>query len=178
MKSDRLKMEALCWLRYTKRYELLCTEVQVGHGIADVYAIGPDWQNPTNTIEIETKISAGDLRRDFEDKSAKHFAFRESTKFTPNYFYFLVPEDLKDLALSLCNEHNKKYGVLVVGDGEFKWNKKVTFECLQVVQKASKLHKEPPHASIVRNAILRMGSEMCLLHKKTCKKEINETNTD
>lgn len=165
MNSTILKKEALFWLRYKKRYELVCTEVRVGHGIADVYAIGPDWKEPTSAIEIETKISAGDLRRDFEDKSAKHFAIKSETRFSPNYFYFMVPMDLKELALELVAQHNPKYGVLTLG--------KYDFEPLIVVKKASKLHKERPTNHIIGNAVLRMGSEICLLHKKVLKNEKN-----
>ncbi len=60
--------------------------------------------------EIEIKVSKADLNNDF--KKPKHRIYAaNSSPWTPNYFYFCVPQELLDYAVAKCAD--KPYGILV-----------------------------------------------------------------
>ena len=82
-KSKRLKILALCWLRYDKQMPLVATEA--GYWNGDVMGIDED-----TCIEIEVKVSKQDLLRDLESKRDKHYMYQnpELTKWTPNLVLF------------------------------------------------------------------------------------------
>jgi len=79
-------------------------------------------------IECEVKISKSDLLND--KKKAKHYMYKEKNYFPqygaksaipvnqiakmPNFFYFVVPEVLGEIALKEAQRINDNYGVIVI----------------------------------------------------------------
>jgi hypothetical protein len=70
MTSEDLKTLAMCWLRYDKQYNLVCTEDPIRNG--DV--VGTDSsQQCRKFVEIETKISIADLRNDLNKRHGSRY---------------------------------------------------------------------------------------------------------
>lgn len=154
MTARELKTEALCWLRYVKRMPIVATEV--GGWNADVLGL-----NNKSSIEVEVKVSKSDLKAEFRNKRAKHYLYGGAgTNFVPNYFYVLVPEDLKDAALEVLETQNQKYGLIVYH--KQTWGR--PGEKCEVVRRASRLHDGPPSRKMVQAGIERMSSEICNFH--------------
>ncbi len=105
-----LELAGLRWLKGTRNCSLVCTE----YNYEDVSGI-----KGSDRIEIEIKRTKSDLRKDKNKKYfggiRKHLAMNEYH--APNYFYFLVPQFLKDETLKEAGKLNKKYGVLYLKDG-------------------------------------------------------------
>lgn len=151
-----LQTEALCWLRFTKKLSWVATEV--GPWSADAFGVGP-----MSSIEIEVKVSIADFRRDFSHKKVKHFAYQKGTSKArvPNYFYFMVPEGIKDKALLALEElGDPRYGLLFLPDNMVGVNG-IHGKKLEVARKAQKLHTEKPTQRTFDWMLLRMGSQIC-----------------
>ncbi len=152
MKSQDMKAAALQWLRFVRRYEIVCTEAGT-IGLADVIGVCP-----TSAVEMEIKVSKADLRREFTEKAHKHRYYKSvSGGASPNYFYFMVPEQLVEAAVALALEHNPKYGVVSMPEGG-------NYQTLTVTRKAQRLHSEKPGPGMIRVATMRMSSELATLY--------------
>lgn len=157
MDSSALKSVGLAWLRYGKRMPLVCTEV--GRWSADILGL-----SASHVIEIETKISISDLRRDFTSKIAKHHLYanaQESSVNVPNFFYFLVPHALADQAVKIVEEQGCKAGVLSCtahDPSPFAWKQ------VGVIKRAPKLRAAAPRHDLVETVMMRCSSELCGLH--------------
>ncbi len=152
MKSQDMKAAALQWLRFVRRYEIVCTEAGT-IGLADVIGVCPD-----SAVEVEIKVSKADLLREFTDKAHKHrYYLSVPGGQSPNYFYFFVPENLVEAATAAALEHNPKYGVITMPEGG-------NYTKIDVKRKASRLHKEKPGKGMTRVATLRMSSELATLY--------------
>lgn len=152
MKSQDMKAAALQWLRFVRRYEIVCTEAGT-IGLADVIGVCP-----TSAVEVEIKVSKADLHREFTEKARKHAYYRDVPGGqSPNYFYFFVPEKLVEAATAAALEHNPKYGVISMPeDGNY--------QKIVVTRKASRLHSEKPGRAMTRVATMRMSSELATLY--------------
>lgn len=163
--SQRIKYEALKWLRLEQRCAFIATEC--GPFMAD--ALGC---NEKKMMEIEAKISLSDLRADF--RKGKHTAYGKllaeyglggwNQQWTPTHFYYAVTPELVEPCRSLLTAHKvEKYGIIecdskdLLGDGSLH----VTFK---VVKRADWLHKNPPNAHVKYTVALRMGSELLRFH--------------
>jgi hypothetical protein len=149
-----LKVEALCWLRYGKRLEYVCTEA--GRWNADVLGLCD-----TYAVEVEVKVSKQDLAREFTGKAAKHAVYAKAhegvpTASVPNYFYVYVPEALEAEAVRLVRERAPYAGVAVYQPGGWLDGK-----LTRVAQRATKIHDQPPSQRLRQAVLLRMGSELC-----------------
>lgn len=124
MNSNEMKAKLLCWLRFQKGYKLVATEVTNNGSASDVLAYGD-----SKFLEIEIKTSASDMQRDFEkvykpprrsgkkaiNKHAAIVAGEDSGVFTPNYFYFAVPDTLAETAKIILTERQAlHYGIISV----------------------------------------------------------------
>ncbi|WNM70281.1 hypothetical protein [Myxococcus phage Mx1] len=150
MKSPELKVEALCWLRYVKKMELICTEG--GPWASDVLGT-----NDNYSIEVEVKTSRADVLAEFRKKTAKHFYYTTGERWCPNYFYFLIPMDLVGKVEDVITEKMPNAGILAAyapGTGR----------SLVVIKKAARLRKNKPTDKFKRQVMLRMGSELCGTH--------------
>lgn len=155
MNSETLKIAALCWLRWGRKYPYVCTEA--GRFSADV--IGATTKTLT---EVEVKISKADLRADFV--KPKHAYYRHVSPqyrgagWIPNQMYFAVPEELRDYALEQLANQNSKYGLLVFKEDLPNGHN------LACVKTAGKLHTAAPSARVLELTLMRMGSELCNFH--------------
>jgi hypothetical protein len=160
MESIELKTEALCWLRFSKGLNYVCTEY--GRHNADVFGC-----NDTFSVEIEVKVTKADLKKEFTSKSGKHFLYSNNGAYShgalgvdiPNYFYFYTPESMKDLAIDLIQKHSPCAGLVVYSDnlaaGE-RFGKRS-----YVARRPKKIHDTPPSPRLKERVLMRMGSELC-----------------
>lgn len=106
MKSDYMKAVLSANFRFSKQHKFIATEC--GRFSSDFLA----YKAPHLT-EVEIKVSKSDLNADF--KKDKHRIYEMgNNKWAPHYFYFAVPEELKEYAVAKCV--GKKYGVMVIAD--------------------------------------------------------------
>lgn len=159
MRSALLKTEALCWLRFGKQMDYVCTEA--GYWSADVLGVGP-----TFSIEVEVKVSVADLQAEFRNKLSKHAYYSGTAKqWSPNYFYFLVPPEIADKAVEIVAEKMPKAGVLVYTGGEYRLQNPKRFgEALRCARRPQRLHDEAPSKRLIEAARKRCSSEMVSLH--------------
>lgn len=152
MKTTLLKTEALCWLRYTRKMDTVCTEG--GYWSADV--IGA---TEKSVIEVEVKTSRADLLAEFRNKKAKHTYYLNHTNWSPNYFYFLVPLDLAPEAIEIVKEKFPKAGVLA-----YAYPRLRAGERLKVMKPARALHDKKPFGNFLESIRRRSSSELCSMH--------------
>jgi hypothetical protein len=140
---------ALACLRFQAQCYALATEA--GYWNGDAVGI-----SEKSVYEIEVKRSPGDLRADFRNKKSKHHHFLRVCGWSvPNFFYLLVPGDLVDLAVRLCDENNSNYGVM-----KYRSPDSASSEAIEVVRRARKLHGEPPNERLKTMVLRRMSTEL------------------
>lgn len=153
MKSADLKTEALCWLRFGKKLDYICTEG--GYWSADVLGVSEEF-----AIEVEVKVSIADLRAEFRNKKTKHYYYANTKGgWVPNFFYFAVPLELAEKTVEIVKELAPKAGVLA-----YQYPHERPGMRMRVVKRPTSLHDKKPDKRLVRAAMLRMGSELCNLH--------------
>jgi hypothetical protein len=168
--SAILKAEGLAWLRFVKKMDFICSEG--GPWNSDVIGC-----TQTTSIEVETKISRADLLAEFRKKKSKHAYYQTGMASMPNFFYFLVPEEIGASTVETVTEKMPKAGVLVYKEN---WGgiKVPVGRRLVVVKKAQRLRKHKPAESFRRQLMLRMGSELASLHVfANSLREISEVET-
>lgn len=148
-----LKVEALAWLRFGKKLDLIATEA--GGWAADVLGVGE-----TFSIEVEVKVSKADLKREFTSKTTKHWLYQNcddhAVQTSPTYWYLYVPPHLADEANALAEQHFPRAGVAVYDpDTRALPGRRTTIR-----RKAQRLHERPPTDALRRTVMLRMGSEL------------------
>jgi len=108
---------------------LIIDEVSVNRGFADIFVLKQNMQS----IEIEIKVSLSDLTC---NELKKHKYNMEFWKRNPryehitNYFYFTVPNNLKDKSLAFINDNIPFAGLITC----------ININSLRVVKRAKKLH--------------------------------------
>lgn len=161
MTSTDLSAALLAWLRFGKRFPYVAAEV--GAFAADVAAA-----DDKQLLEVEVKVSIGDLRRDFESKGYKHgvYAGKYSSGklWRPNRVYFAVPASLQERALPLLEAQAPRYGLLAYQDDPDAYSFREPWKRLSTVKRAAVLHDAPPPPAIHREFLLRMGSDLAHFH--------------
>lgn len=117
------------------------------------------------SVEVEVKVSKADLLKEFEKKASKHALYRlaqegKSTRSVPNYFYFYVPEKLKDEAIKIVSEKMPRAGVAVYIESLYGRDGDRTY----VAKRPQKLHDGKPEAELRNRILMRMASELCGRH--------------
>lgn len=179
--GNDLKTIALCWLRFERQFNLVCTE----DPFRNADAIGTDTsQQCRKMIEIETKISIADLRAD-GNKLKKHERmgklhrkepitdlWQKETDHTmfPSQFYFLVPRELKEKALEVINESFPHAGLMIANmiessDGRYRDG------TITVIKRAPVLHKLLIAKEIKNYFANRLASEICKLRLDVLRKK-------
>jgi len=106
--ADIIKLVTLAYWRYDRQHIAGAIEC----GGADVKTMAKSLL----ITESEVKVSIADMRREFNSKRYKHqHMFGEGFNRRPNvnYFYFVVPERLKEKALEVVRELYPYAGLLV-----------------------------------------------------------------
>ncbi len=153
--ANKMKYEALKWLRIDQRCMFIATEV--GGYNADVLGI-----NEKKMIEVEVKVTFEDFKNDFKkykhDRYVGGFSGEWENQWIPTHFYFALPDDLVDKAKAHLEERSKNYpkvsdyGIIQMTD----W---------KVVKRAKWLHKNPPNNRVKCTTALRMGSALIRFHE-------------
>lgn len=126
MTSKVAKAQVFRYAMTTWRPLLIIDEAYCNHGLADIFILKENMQS----IEVEIKVTLSDLTHNEIKKSKYRFKFweLEGTNYPnghiTNFFYFMVPECLKDKALKfikeklpfagLISQHHAFYGDLFV----------------------------------------------------------------
>ena len=143
---------------------------ECGRFYADILAV-----SKTRIIEIETKISIGDLRADFkkykhrtyDDYSNKNDKAKLMEGVVPNLFYFCLPNELIDKAQAYLDGLElpivKKYGLLAYTTPD-TWTLDFAVG-ITVVRKAQSIHALKPGEGPKDAVLSRMSSELVGLHR-------------
>ena len=106
-RADELKILTMCYWRFNRGCPIVAIEYNWRE--ADVLAVTKDGV----VIETEVKLSIRDLKRD--GAKLKHWDMKRDTPFTrAHYFFFAVPEVLKEEARAVIDEKFGYAGLLVV----------------------------------------------------------------
>ena len=105
--ADIIKLVTLAYWKYDRQ-----------HIMGAIECGGADVKTMTKSLliaESEVKVSIADMRREFKTKKYKHQNMGEGFNYrlNVNYFYFVVPERLKDKALETVKELYPYAGLLV-----------------------------------------------------------------
>lgn len=110
-----IERELLIYYRFHKSL-LICNEVSLRYGIADLFGIKKSGKNFAS-YEFEIKISKSDFQNELRSKNKikKHnyYSSGKSAPNKPNYFYFVTIPELKDFAVEFISKLNKKYGLII-----------------------------------------------------------------
>lgn len=150
----------MAWLRFVKKMDLICTEG--GPWNSDVIGC-----TETMSIEVETKISRADFLAEFRKKKNKHAYYGTGERWCPNFFYFLVPEELGSSTVSTVTEKMPRAGVLIYKPDMWLGHHKPQLligRRLVVLKSAQRLRKHKPTEKFKRQLMLRMGSELASLY--------------
>lgn len=120
MDSGYMKAALSAYFRFKRGIKFIATEC--GYYNSDFLAI-----TKKALIEIEIKISKADLNAEF--KKPKHKVYADArSDWTPNQFYFAVPQELAEYAVAKCID--TKYGVCVIEkaqgrrkSAQYQWGK-------------------------------------------------------
>ena len=111
--SEIMKIATLVYWRYSKHHMMGGIECKN----ADVLTVNRSFM----LTESEIKISIADMRREVKTKRYKHLRMNgglPSLCPVAHYFYFVVPEALKDKALSVCDDIYPYAGLLIFKEGD------------------------------------------------------------
>lgn len=151
--SHKIKGKCLTWLRLQQRCAFIATEV--GAFSADVLGV-----SEKKMIEIEVKISMGDLRADFQ--KYKHNLYNGlqygsswDVKWQPSHFYYCVPFEMLEPAKEFISKHKlgSKYGIICADD-------------MGVYRNPKRLHERESASSVKFSMALRMGSELIRFYEE------------
>lgn len=163
-----MKENALWWLRMQKNMDYIGTEV--GGFNADVFGASHE-----RSIEIEVKISASDLQYDFKKEKHEFYAGTRSyankqpmsDPWIPNFFYFLVPQSLAELAGKICENKGPKYGVISLDTEQEWWTRRFS-----VYRRPKRIHPGTPDPDMLHKVARRMANEIIAAH--SLKDRVNE----
>jgi len=112
----------------------ICPNFYLYPGIADMVSITPSQM----LYEYEIKISKSDYRHDFKSKANKHHYFSTGAmrEWTPNLFYFVVPNELISL-----DECPKYAGLIYMIDDNAWYGDGIRVMKQKIIKRAPKLHK-------------------------------------
>lgn len=153
-----LEAAAICFLRWDKRCEIVCTEA--GPFYSDVIGI-----SGTDLYEIEIKRSRQDFVADFNKPKHEHYRNTNARyqERSPNYFYFMVPENLAAFAVEKAAKGgqyagNQKYGVLSHDlESLGRWG-------ISSAKKGYRIHSGKVSDRIKSELMFRMGTELINLY--------------
>jgi hypothetical protein len=161
MDSSDIKNKVLHYLRFKKGYSLVATEAgRKKKNNADILA-----SNFEEIIEVEVKVTLIDLKNDFN--KMKHDRYNNPrTHYTPNKFYFAVPGNLVESAISLSEDTG--YGVFEVIEKPLTGFSKESY--VKVAKRALVL-KERYCKKLEKEILMRLSSEMIKLRIKNYGKD-------
>lgn len=169
-KSRTCTTDLLEYLRFFRGHKIVATEVAYNFCKSDVLSMGP---NDDKVYEYEVKVSKADFNKDFSKVLGnkrygagilKHASYNDpqTRKFTPDYFWFVLPKELAGYALEKLEDY-PRYGLIEwepEGESFFSprnsYNTKIT-----VVKKARAL----PKGKTIKGAMDRVKRK--IIHRAT-----------
>lgn len=165
--TEEMKYYILSYYRFQRQYPMAATEVGIFGGyIADILA--SDYKE---FIEVEIKISEGDLNNDFQHKEDKHTAYLDNTlhktgtlsqdmyEKMPNKFFYAVPVELAKTALQMIK--GTPYGLIYVDTNNMKLSANSFVKIMKHSNTINRIYpKKLEHACIAR-----MSSEIINLYE-------------
>ncbi len=110
--AETMKLATLVYWRFVRHHLVGGIECKN----ADVLSVTRSFM----LTESEIKISIADMQREIKSKHYKHLrmnGFIPSLYPEAHYFYFVVPVELQEKALAVCDEHYPNVGLLVFHTG-------------------------------------------------------------
>jgi len=168
MDHEWTKLSVMYYFRFVRGFPIVVSEMnmpnRVGYyeyftldgGRADILAIN---QNLA-VYEVEVKTSLEDFTRD--KKKPKHHRYRTKNQYSPNYFYYTVPEKIVNEIYPLVES---LYGLMAVKQG-YLGN-------VRIVRKAQRLPGEMPK-DFIKNIYQRLSAENIKLRYELLGREKEE----
>jgi len=105
----RLEQVGINFLLYDKRCDIISMErgLHDGLGRPDILGVTRD----RKLIEIEIKVSKSDFNANFDKKIIR--LYKNSPKYAPHFFYFLVPAELAPQIKDYYDERHINYGIII-----------------------------------------------------------------
>ena len=131
--TEQIKIATLAYWRYTKHHLVGAIECKD----ADVLTVNRSYM----LTESEVKVSIADMQREVVTKRYKHLRMNggiPSLYPEAHYFYFVVPEELQDKALKICEERYPYAGLLIFGDEKLDIYKPKNITCIRNSQRFSR----------------------------------------
>lgn len=147
--ANQCKNALLAYFRFKRGYPYVATEYLECDVVA---AKSSEW------IEVEVKISWSDYCAEWKKKKHKDggLSIYIKNKYSPNRKYFAAPPSLAQRIANDCAENHPEYGVLSI------W----TEEEINIVRRATTLHKDQPTCNTLDGIISRVTSELITLRRK------------
>jgi hypothetical protein len=113
MNADEMKVLLMCYWRFSRQCPLVAQEFDYKY--ADVIALS---KKGRVIHETEVKTSIADMKADRRKPKHHHKDLfgKDKKQIWANYFYFAVPEDIKEQALQVCQEIYPYAGLLVISN--------------------------------------------------------------
>jgi hypothetical protein len=153
--TNRIKTALLYYYTFQRCSKLVCTELWDGFGIADVLAL-----KDKIVTEIEIKISKNDLYNELKKGKetingliTKHDAISTSIMPVPNKYYFCIPTELVDEAISFSNKLNPKYGII-------EFSNTIIKKCIKIRKKAHMIHTKDNSINYERRMLERIPNDL------------------
>lgn len=177
--TRKLTTKVLSHFRFIRRCTYIATEVGVYN--SDILAITPS----NKLLEIEVKNSYEDFKNDFKKSYKKRvknhiikykkfevYASSKSSIWVPHYFYYAIPQELKDKVCKYIKDNNLPYGVICVDNEKISMYDK-NVHCTVVI-KGKRLHTRDINPKVIESICMRMSSELitrrqklhCIMQKK------------
>ena len=158
---DKIKLSTLAYWCFYRQHIVGAIEC----GDADVKTLSKSLM----VTETEVKISIADMQREVKTKRHKHMRMSRPIKGLypfANYFYFIVPEELKCKALKVCEERYPYAGLLIYKESGNDFYVDDRIICVKTPKRFQRL--KPDIQEILRigyaarNTAIRYGNKLML----------------
>ena len=146
MIAAEIKIAVMAWIMRWKPIVLLEESVcyDAYKGIIDLACIKPNRE----FVLFEIKISVSDLKAELKKIQWKSNDYSTEEQLLqnrrpPNYFYFVIPRDIKDKAVPIIREHWKFAGIIEVWRYDPNYYYYTSLPQCTVIKRPKKLHRNP-----------------------------------
>ncbi len=160
----RMQIEVAAYFRYNRGNRYTAIEVR------DMDVLSKD-NDEDKYYEAEIKRSKRDLLGDI--KKQKHFNYTKPRykNSTPNYFYYVVTQELLDVAIEFVKQINPKYGVML-WEPAYYTKTGIMTPNLKVVKRAGDLVEcGRSNGILIESIVGRMSSSMIIAEVKIMKND-------
>ena len=147
MIAAEIKIAVMAWI-ITRWHPIVMVDESQSKsyiGIIDILCIKPN----RDVALFEIKISVSDLRAELKKLQWCHNANSTTEQrllqniHPPNFFYFVIPREIKDTAVPIIHEHWKFAGILEVWTADPNYYYFSRLPQCTVIKRAERLHRNP-----------------------------------